>query len=207
MIQVRRGMLTFLTLVIELLKIIGKLQPIRNVLLILRWKWMWVKMPPILFWLKPLTAERNLCFSHYWIISKHQILDERNDLTPVFSLYSQDFRVQQTEAWCLMPPDYTHTDSGVRALISVLKPEQHNLQLWHSYHSTCEENNEKNIFSGKLIFKTIYAEQIPHFSLLGWRLNSQHIESSSVYYTMRFRGPPAGLHLLLLLILLQNIQH
>lgn len=110
-------------------------------------------------------------------MSKHQILDafKRNDLTPVFSLYSEDFRVQQTEASCLMAPDYTHTDSGVRILISKQKLEQHNLQLWHTYDSTCEEINDKYFLWKVNIQNNICRTNLT--LLTPWvPMNSRHIE-------------------------------
>lgn len=153
-------------------------------------------------------------------MSKHQILDafKRNDLTPVFSLYSEDFRVQQTEASCLMAPDYTRTDSGVRILISKQKLEQHNLQLWHTYDSTCEEINDKyflwkvniqnNICRTNLILLTPWGtlKFTTH-----WILLHGFPSSSGVYCMLRFWGTLLAtndwIHLILHFELIRTLTH
>jgi len=56
----------------------------------------------------------------------------RDDLTPVSSVYSEGSPVQKRAASLLSLLDYSQKHSvlsGVRGLISELKPEQHNLHL------------------------------------------------------------------------------
>ncbi len=63
-------------------------------------------------------------------------------LTSVSPVYSEDPLVHQRTDSVLMLLIYSMTDlalSGVRGLISELKPEQHNLHLWLHNHSTCRE--------------------------------------------------------------------
>jgi len=64
------------------------------------------------------------------------------DLTTVSPVYSEDYSFHQKSASLLSLQHYSYTDlvfSGVRGLISELKPEQHNLPLWHRNPSTCRE--------------------------------------------------------------------
>ena len=64
------------------------------------------------------------------------------DLTTVSPVYSEDPPVQQTAVWLQDLLVYSETDpvlSGVRGLISELKPKQHNLHLWQDNYTTCRE--------------------------------------------------------------------
>ncbi len=70
------------------------------------------------------------------------ILTTLYNLTAVFLVYSEDPSVQQRADSVLSLLVYLVTDpvlSGVKGLISELKPEQHNLHLWRHNHSTCRD--------------------------------------------------------------------
>ncbi len=70
------------------------------------------------------------------------ILTTLYNLTAVFPVYSEDPSVQQRADSVLSLLVYLVTDpvlSGVKGLISELKPEQQNLHLWRHNHSTCRD--------------------------------------------------------------------
>ncbi len=75
------------------------------------------------------------------------VLCVSRDLTTVSPVYNQD-SVVQLRAASLKILFYSWTDSvlsGVRGLISELKPEQHNLHLWAHNISTCREQDTLSV--------------------------------------------------------------
>ncbi len=135
--------------------------------------------------------EINFIFSHSWwdlvclvriyikghILLKTKTWDyQRDDLTTVSPVYSEDPPVQHREASLPNLLFYSQTDpdlSGVRGLISELKPEQHNLHLWRHNHSTCREqwHNLHSLRSDQFICEYINKEkvQINEWCIIGLR--------------------------------------
>ncbi len=82
----------------------------------------------------PLAFSCIHCYCYWW-------LSYQRDLTTVSPVYREDSVVHQKAASPSLLV-YSQTDpvlSGVRGLISELKPEQHNLYMWRHNHSTCRE--------------------------------------------------------------------
>ncbi len=135
------------------------------------------KQEQVLMWCM---NEMNFIFSHLcWdlvclvrIYIKGQILlktttwdYQRDDLTTVSPVYSEDPPVQHRDASHRNLLFYSQSDpdrSGVRGLISELKPEQHNLHLWRHNNSTCREqwHTLHSLRSDQFICESINKEKV-----------------------------------------------